>query len=118
MNMRRKIIAVDFDGTLCMNEDTCNWPYLGQPNEKLVEKLKQLQAEGNALILWTCREGELLEQAVAWCRIFCGLNFDAVNDNIPATKVFFGGNPRKICCDYYIDNKGCTPEIFYDYLNE
>lgn len=41
--MGRKIIAVDFDGTLCLNEDICNWPYLGQPNKKLVEKLKQLQ---------------------------------------------------------------------------
>lgn len=81
MSMGRKIIAVDFDGTLCINQDVVNWPYLGQPNKELVEKLKALQDEGHVLILWTCREGELLEQAVAWCRNFCGINFDAVNDN-------------------------------------
>ena len=61
-------------------------------------------------------EGELLEQAVAWCRNFCGLSFDAVNDNIEATKTFFGGNSRKISCDYYIDDKGCTPDVFYKLL--
>jgi len=110
--MGRKIIAVDFDGTLCMNQDVDNWPYLGEPNKELVRKLKALQDEGHALILWTCREGELLEQAVAWCRSFCGLNFDAVNDNIEETKKFFGSNSRKISCDYYIDDKGYTPEAF------
>ena len=59
--MDRKIIAVDFDGTLCMNQGAVNWPYLGQPNKELVETLKKLQEEGHALILWTCREGELLD---------------------------------------------------------
>ena len=54
----------------------------------------------------------ILEQAVAWCRSFCGLNFDAVNDNIEETKKFFGSNSRKISCDYYIDDKGYTPEAF------
>ena len=114
--MGRKIIAVDFDGTLCINRDVVNWPYLGQPNKELIEKLKALQDEGHVLILWTCREGELLEQAVAWCRNFCGINFDAVNDNIEATKTFFGGNSRKGSCDYYIDDKGCTPDVFYKLL--
>ena len=115
--MERKVIAVDFDGTLCMNKDTCNWPYLGPPNMELVSRLKRLQSEGHTLILWTCREGESLMQAVKWCRDSCGLTFDAVNDNIEATKNFFGSNSRKICCDYYIDDKGCTPEIFYNYWN-
>ena len=80
---------------------------------ELVEKLKRLQDDGCALVLWTCREGDLLEQAVAWCRNLCGLNFDVVNDNIEETKKYFGGNSRKICCDYYIDDKGCTPDAFY-----
>ena len=39
-----------------------------------------------------------------------------VLDNIEATKNFFGGNSRKICCDYYIDDKGCTPDVFYNLL--
>ena len=108
------IIAVDFDGTLCVE----SYPEIGAPNLKLIRMLRKKQELGDKLILWTCREGELLEQAVAWCRSFCGLNFDAVNDNIEATKTFFGGNSRKICCDYYIDDKGCTPDIFYSYLDD
>ena len=36
--------------------------------------------------------------------------------NIEATKTFFGGNSRKISCDYYIDDKGCTPDVFYKLL--
>lgn len=117
VNMERKVIAVDFDGTLCMNKDAYNWPYLGPPNMELVSRLKRLQSEGHILILWTCRDGESLVQAVKWCRDFCGITFDAINDNIEATKKFFGGNSRKISCDYYIDDKGCTPEVFYSYLN-
>ena len=38
VSMGRKIIAVDFDGTLCMNQDAVNWPYLGQPKKELVEQ--------------------------------------------------------------------------------
>lgn len=118
MDERRKIIAVDFDGTLCMNEGVCDWPYLGPVNQELAVRLKKLQAEGAALILWTCREGESLEQAISWCNSHCKITFDAVNDNLPAIKSLFGGNSRKICCDYYIDNKGFTPEAFYNYLDE
>ena len=81
---------------------------------ELVSRLKRLQSEGHTLILWTCREGESLMQAVKWCHDSCGLTFDAVNDNIEATKKFFGSNSRKICCDYYIDDKGYTPAAFYN----
>lgn len=45
MSTERKIIAVDFEGTLCMNQGAVNWPYLGQPNRELVETLKKLQEE-------------------------------------------------------------------------
>ena len=51
--MDRKIIAVDFDGTLSKGR----WPRAGVPNFLLIEKLIQLQQEGHKLILWTCREG-------------------------------------------------------------
>ena len=45
-----QIIAVDFDGTLCYS----SWPELGEPNTPLIEQLKQLQKDGNKIILWTC----------------------------------------------------------------
>ena len=44
-----KIIAVDFDGTLCFS----SWPDVGEPNVPLIEQLKALKSSGNKLILWT-----------------------------------------------------------------
>lgn len=48
--------------------------------------------------------GEPLESAVAQCREH-GLEFDAVNDNIPEIVELYGVNSRKITADYYIDDK-------------
>ena len=73
--VEKRIIAVDFDGTLCADE----YPGIGAPNLPLIAYLKRLKAEGCQLILWTCRCGELLEEAVAWCT-GCQLYFDAVNE--------------------------------------
>ena len=107
MNNRGLIIAVDFDGTLCKSI----WPGLGPPNAQLIRKLLALQSKGARLILWTCREGTKLEDALKWCEEY-GLVFDAVNDNLPEMKGLYAGNSRKICCDYYIDDKSCLPETF------
>lgn len=101
-----RIIAVDFDGTLCYS----NWPDLGEPNTALIEYLKQLQIDGNKLILWTCRAGEALANAVIWCRQY-QLEFDAVNDNLPEIVEQYGNNSRKITCDYYIDDRAVLPEM-------
>ena len=100
MDLNYKIIAVDFDGTLCYS----NWPELGAPNTMLIDYLLQEKAAGNKLILWTCRAGKALTDATEWC---CeqGLTFDAVNDNLPEIVELYGNNSRKITCDLYIDDK-------------
>ena len=64
------IIAVDFDGTLC-DED---FPSIGDPHLSLINDLINLQSRGSKLILWTCREGNRLHEAVEWCRNY-GLIF-------------------------------------------
>lgn len=97
-------IAVDFDGTLCFS----SWPELGEPNLPLINYLKQWKADGNKLILWTCRAGEALEKAVLWCAEQ-QLHFDAINDNLPEVIALYGNNSRKISCDYYIDDKAILP---------
>ena len=51
---------------------------------------------------------KLLEQAVAWCRMF-GLEFDAVNENVAQTLEQYGTESRKISADVYIDDKACWP---------
>ena len=72
---------------------------------KLAGKLKN---QGKKVILWTCRCGDLLEEAVAWCRMF-GLEFDAVNENVAQTLEQYGTESRKISADVYIDDKACWP---------
>lgn len=66
---------------------------------------------GAKVILWTCREGELLTRAVEFCRCF-GLEFDAVNDNTEELKRAYGTDPRKIGADYYIDDRAMPPDLF------
>lgn len=48
--------AVDFDGTLCENA----YPEIGAPNLPLIDKLISRRRLGAKIILWTCREGEML----------------------------------------------------------
>ena len=96
-----EIIAVDFDGTLCVDE----YPVIGEANEKLIEWLKFKQDQGSRIILWTCRCGDHLQAAVDWCASR-GLVFDAINDNIPGVVAVMGNsNSRKVFADVYIDDK-------------
>lgn len=98
-----KIIAVDFDGTLSFGR----WPEVGEPNTELIGFLKKWSNKGNKLILWTCRTGQALEKAVKWCGQQ-GLSFDAINDNLQEYIELYGSNSRKICCDFYIDDKSVS----------
>jgi hypothetical protein len=95
-----KIIAVDFDGTIAKTR----YPHIVSqiPESNLVIKWRKL---GHKVILSTCREGDVLEQALMYCHEQ-GLSFDAVNQNIQ-TK--YNDDPRKISADHYIDDKCPMP---------
>lgn len=95
-----KIYAFDFDGTLCQEA----YPAIGKPNKAMIRYAKKLKQKGHRLILWTCRNGLALENAVAWCREQ-GIEFDAVNQNLPEILEMFGSDSRKITADYYVDDK-------------
>lgn len=97
---REPIIAVDFDGTLC--EGT--YPGIGEMNDDLIEALRLFQDAGARLILWTNRCGARLDDAVLACELH-GLEFDAVNANLPEMIRFFGSDTRKIFADIYIDDR-------------
>ena len=103
--IKRQVVVFDFDGTLSKGR----WPGVGVPNYLLIEKLLNLQKAGHKLILWTCREGEALHNAIERCKEM-NLVFDAINDNLPEVKEMYGNNSRKISCDIYIDDKSCIPE--------
>lgn len=98
--MNHKIIAVDFDGTLCENK----WPEIGKANTELIAYLKERQSEGDKLILWTCRTGKELKNAVEWSAEH-GVIFDAVNENLPEVLEWMGGDSRKIFANEYIDDR-------------
>ena len=105
--MNSKVIAVDFDGTLCYS----NWPAAGPPNSELINWLLKKQADGAQLILWTCREGDALQTAISWCHAY-GLYFNAVNENVPDQLEKYGTNPRKVGADIYIDDLAFNPKSF------
>lgn len=105
-NLDFGVYAVDFDGTICKSM----WPELGPANEEVIKYLISRKEQGNKLILWTCRTGKMLEEAVNFCREH-GLYFDAVNENIPEVVALYGGDSRKICADIYIDDKSVLPDI-------
>jgi uncharacterized HAD superfamily protein len=99
-------IAVDFDGTLCEYA----FPEIGEQNnqhKKLMNLLIDLRKQGHKIILWTNRgdneQYPVLTQAIEWCKER-GLEFDAVNENLPGQKKLSGPSP-KIMADYYIDDK-------------
>ena len=71
-------IAVDFDGTIVEHR----YPKIGEERPFAIETLKMLQKERHQIILWTVREGILLNEAVEWCRER-GLEFYAVNKDYP-----------------------------------
>ena len=57
-------IAVDFDGTIVTHE----YPKIGTELPFATETLKMLIRDHHKLILWSVREGKLLDEAVEWCR--------------------------------------------------
>lgn len=95
-----KVIAIDFDGCLCENA----WPEIGAPHEDVIAAALAERAAGTKLILWTCRTGELLENAVAWCAER-GLVFDAINDDLPERVEKYGTPGRKVSADEYWDDR-------------
>ena len=96
-----RIIGVDFDGTLAITRGT--YPRIQGPNQEVIDYVLEEQKQGAYIVLVTMREGKDLDEAVEWCRKQ-GLEFDAVNDNLPHMKEFFGNNPRKIFVNEYLDD--------------
>lgn len=94
-------IAVDFDGTIVTHE----YPRIGKPIPFAIETLKKLQQEDHhQIILWSCREGALLQEAIDYCASK-GLEFYAVNSNYPEESVVEHTAPRKLTADVFLDDR-------------
>ena len=94
------VIAVDFDGTLCEHK----FPNIGDPNWEMIHYIQWRQRHGAKIILWTCRTGGKLDEAVKWCEER-GLFFDAVNENIINVVNQYGSECRKVFADEYYDDR-------------
>jgi hypothetical protein len=99
LNENSKVIAVDFDGTIVEHK----YPSIGKEMLFAFATLKALQQKGHKLILWTIRTGELLEEAVEYCRKN-GVEFYAVNKNYPEEELD-ATTSRKLNADIFIDDR-------------
>lgn len=94
-------IAVDFDGTIVTHE----YPKIGREIPFAIETLKMLIRDQHRLILWSVREGELLQEAVDWCKER-GVEFWAVNKDYPEESYENNNHfSRKLKADYFIDDR-------------
>lgn len=94
-------IAVDFDGTIVEHR----YPAIGAEIPFAIDTLKKLAEERHKLILWTVREGKLLDEAVAYCRER-GLEFYAVNRDYPEEEESKNRHfSRKLKADLFIDDR-------------
>ena len=110
-------IAVDFDGTIVEHR----YPKIGEEIPFATETLKILAQERHKLILSTVREGELLEEAIEWCRQR-GVFFYSVNKDYPEEEKSHNGFSRKLKADLFIDdrNLGGLPDwgTIYQMIHE
>ena len=110
-------IAVDFDGTIVEHR----YPEIGREIPFATDTLKLLAKEGHRLILWSVREGRLLDEAVEWCRER-ELEFYAVNKDYPEETKEDNNFSRKLKVEMFIDdrNVGGLPDwgIIYKMISE
>jgi len=96
------VIAVDFDGTIVEHR----YPEIGEERPFAVETLKKLSDQRHKIILWTVREGELLDAALNWCKER-GLEFYAVNSD--SSDMFNVAKDQNLSCklnaDVFIDDR-------------
>lgn len=109
---RRHIIAVDFDGILT---EKSPYPIMGKIREDAIKYINKLYNDGYLLVLWTCRSGDFLEEAInalKEARIFHCFTF--VNED------GLGNSSRKIVAAFYIDDRAIMKDIdweeIYNYI--
>ena len=108
IQMRKLIIAVDFDGTITKEQQ---YPEVGEINPEAIRVLKKLQNKC-VLCLWTCRAGEELNNAIKKLKDEFDFEFDYINYSPVST-----GSP-KIVADLYIDDRILGGLLSWDRIEE
>ena len=103
------ILAVDFDGTIARSsfpDILGEQPYAG-------EVLRKLHERGHYIIIWTCRSGKNLLDAINWL-LEHNIPFDRVNDHCPENIKRYGKGSGKIYANINMQNAvniGMFPDI-------
>lgn len=111
LELQGKVIAVDFDNTIAKTR----YPEIVEPIPETINFLRKAKENGVTIILWTCREGTVLDDAVEWCKRN-NVPIDLVNENVPSRSEYWGNDSRKIGADLYIDDKSFS--LWHDRRNE
>lgn len=104
------VLAVDFDNTLAMQEKDLI-PRKLVPKAK--ETVNRLHDKGYVIIIWTCRAGEKLKQALDFLDEN-NVMYDYVNENIEGLDF---ETSDKIWCSYFIDDKNLGAKEPFDWTN-
>lgn len=91
--MFRKVIAVDYDGTITKENA---FPRVGEVKDGAIETLLEMQ-ERYSIALWTCRSGRTLKQALDYLKSL-GFVPDYVNG-----QPFTTGSPKMVAHAYIDD---------------
>lgn len=95
------IIAVDFDGTISRGK----YPAIDGEQPYAGESLRKLYSQGHKIIIWTCRTGDRLLEAINWL-LEHQIPFSRINDHDPDNLTKYGGEGgKKIYAHVYIDDK-------------
>lgn len=97
MFMNKKVVAVDFDGTIVENA----YPKVGKPKWNVIEKLRKWHEEGHTIVIWTCRSNQTLLDAI---QFLCEnkVPYDYFNE-YPLNS--WGDWTRKIFAHIYLDDR-------------
>ena len=108
--MVKKVIAIDFDGTIVDDK----FPDFGDVKEGAKEVINELLEVGHEVIIWSCQDAEEIEHVL----YRLGINYTAINENTESMMQRWGNNPRKIGADNFIDDKGLdTTNIDWEWIN-
>lgn len=98
---KNKVLFIDFDNTLTHRSQ---YPVTGKLNRSVVEYVKEL-SKHNVLILWTCRTGDELKEAVELCES-AGIHFQGFNE-------YAGIKYLKPKYDFLLDDKNIKCSMFF-----
>lgn len=108
------IIAIDFDDTIT---NPSQYPIMGTIRQDAKIYIEKLYNDGHHLILWTCRSGKYIEEAISALKDNDMLKyFEGINTDFKSRTLY----SRKICADYYIDDRALFDTVdwakIYNYI--